>query len=134
MASLLTYFVVGLTISSALAGVVASPLATRIETIKRLLTRDDFEWTALGDSYSSGVGAGEYTSNSYRCLRYSQAYPNMMDRDSRLPRGGHLFHNAVCSGSSTADVEAYQFYDKDTFGKPDRTYGQSSAVNALARS
>lgn len=101
----------------------ASPIARRVESIERLLGRDTFEWTALGDSYSSGVGAGDYTSHSYRCLRYKQAYPVLINGDSRLPNGNHQFNNVVCSGSSTADVNDYQFYDEDTSGKPSWQYG-----------
>lgn len=122
---------VGLTGLAALATVAASPLSTRIEKINRLLPRASFEWTALGDSYSSGVGAGDYISNSYRCLRYPQAYPKLIDADRRLP-GVHDFHNAVCSGSSTADVEKYQFYDKDTYGEPNWQYGRLPTMFARA--
>lgn len=103
--------------------VVASPFSTKLETIRHLLGRDTFEWTALGDSYSSGVGAGEYDSACRRCLRYDDAYPRLINNDGRLPSGSHLFNNVVCSGSSTKDVEAYQFYDKDEFAKPDASYG-----------
>ncbi|OIW28741.1 hypothetical protein CONLIGDRAFT_617692 [Coniochaeta ligniaria NRRL 30616] len=47
-----------------------------------------------------------------------------MNGDARLPAGDHEFHNAVCSGSSTADVQNYQFYDEDTSGKPNWQYGR----------
>lgn len=87
---------------------------------------------AFGDSYSSGVGAGGYVPNSFRCLRYASAYPNMMNGDSRLPAGDHEFHNAVCSGSNTADVQAYQFYDKDTSGEPSWQFGRSCASPVLS--
>jgi len=76
-----------LTALTALSGALASPLSNKIETVKQLLGRDTFEWTALGDSHSSGVGAGDYISNSYRCLRYNHAYPVLMDGDVRLPTG-----------------------------------------------
>lgn len=117
------------TLSIALSGTLASPLEARIERIKQLLGRDTFEWTALGDSYSSGVGAGEYTSNSYRCLRFDHAYPVLMNNDDRLPNKDHKdttmkFNNVVCSGSNTTEVEAYQFYDKPTSGKPNAQYGR----------
>lgn len=119
----------GFTLSMALSGAFASPLATRIEKIKQLIGRDTFEWTALGDSYASGVGAGDYVSNSYRCLRYNHAYPVLMNSDNRLPNGDHKditmkFNNVACSGSSTADVEAYQFYDEPTSGEPNWQFGK----------
>ncbi|KAK6419602.1 hypothetical protein LTR95_017034, partial [Oleoguttula sp. CCFEE 5521] len=103
--------------------VTANPLGDRINSIRTLLQRDTFEWTALGDSYSSGVGSGDYTKDSYRCLRYDKAYPVLTDQDSRLPSGAHQFNNVVCSGSNTTEVELYQFYDEDTSGKPNRQYG-----------
>ncbi|TGJ88663.1 hypothetical protein E0Z10_g8 [Xylaria hypoxylon] len=111
------------TVLTVISSVLASPLAHKIEKITHLLGRDQFEWTALGDSYSSGVGAGEYGSNSYRCLRYDQAYPVLINGDSRLPQGDHQFNNVVCSGSSTADVQDYQFYDEDTSSQPNRQFG-----------
>jgi hypothetical protein len=109
---------------SASSGTFASPLATRIETIKQLLGRDNFEWTALGDSYASGVGGGEYVSDSYRCLRYDNGYPVQINGDSRLPSGDHKFNNVVCSGSNSTEVNLYQFFDKDTSGVPTSDYGE----------
>lgn len=131
MVFLSKYILTGFSVFASLTSVAGSPLADRIQTIKHLLARDDFEWTALGDSYSSGVGAGDYVSNSYQCLRYEQAYPNLMNDDSRLPGGNHVFHNAVCSGSSTADVEKYQFYYEDTWGTPSLLYGMLPTVFLL---
>ncbi|KAI0197602.1 SGNH hydrolase-type esterase domain-containing protein [Astrocystis sublimbata] len=102
----------------------ASPLYHKTAEIARLLGRDAFEWTALGDSYASGVGAGDYASNSYRCLRYDHAYPVLISGDSRLTKGDYYqLNNVVCSGSSTEDVQKYQFYDKDTYGQPDWQFG-----------
>jgi hypothetical protein len=46
------------------------------------------EWTALGDSYASGVGAGDYGSDSYRCMRYDQAYPVQLSKEPDLGLGG----------------------------------------------
>jgi hypothetical protein len=101
----------------------ASPLEKRFEEIQQLTGRDTFEWTALGDSYASGVGAGDLTSNSYRCLRYDQAYPVLMSESFRLPID-KKFNNVVCSGSNTEDVEAWQFLDEPTSGKPNIQYGK----------
>lgn len=100
-----------------------SPIANKIETIKSLLKRDTFEWTALGDSYSSGVGAGNYLADAYRCLRYESAYPVLINGDARLPTGDHQFNNVVCSGSNTTEVELYQFFDEDKWAVPNRQYG-----------
>ena len=89
--------------------------------------RDDgkFEWTALGDSYASGVGSGKY-SGGQGCLRYDHAYPVQLDSDPNFSPGDHIFNNVVCSGAHSKDVELYQFYDKDTSGKPTPDYGMTS--------
>ncbi|KAB5586287.1 SGNH hydrolase-type esterase domain-containing protein [Coniochaeta sp. 2T2.1] len=121
----LTAIVTALTL---IGGGQTSPLANKtdqIATIKRLLGSDTFEWTALGDSYASGAGAGDYMSDSYRCLRYHNAYPNLINYGSstrRLPDGQHTFHYAACSGSSTSDVQTYQLVDQDSWRKPNFQY------------
>ncbi|KAK7947992.1 esterase family protein [Apiospora aurea] len=111
-----------LTVCSLLSTAVSS--TNQVETIKHLLGWDPFEWTALGDSYSSGVGADTYTSNSYRCLRYDHAYPVLMNSDGRLPKGYHQFNNVVCSGASSKEIEDYQLYDENTFAEPSFQYGK----------
>lgn len=89
------------------------------------ITRDRlFEWTALGDSFASGVGSGNYV-DGRRCLRYDGAYPVIMNKDTTtFPSGDHVFNNVVCSGSSSRDIEAYQFYLEDTSGQPNIQYGE----------
>ncbi|KAK8094860.1 esterase [Apiospora hydei] len=110
-----------LTVYSLFSTAVSS--TNQVETIKHLLGWDKFEWTALGDSYSSGVGADTYTPNSYRCLRYDHAYPVLMNSDGRLPKGDHKFNNVVCSGANSMEIEDYQLYDEDTFAEPNFQYG-----------
>ncbi|KAI9794422.1 MAG: hypothetical protein M1816_005492 [Peltula sp. TS41687] len=84
-----------------------------------LATREDskFEWTALGDSYASGVGSTNYV-DGRRCLRYDQAYPVLLNEDKELADGEHIFNNVVCSGAHYNDVEDYQFYDEDKTNQP----------------
>lgn len=75
----------------------------------------DFEWTAWGDSYASGVGAGNYI-DGRRCLRYDGAYPVAISIDTEnllASEGGGKFNNVVCSGAKAEDVELYQFYTED---------------------
>jgi hypothetical protein len=101
------------------------PFANKVEAITQLLGRDTpFEWAAFGDSYASGAGDGDYVSNSYRCLRYNQAYPILMDAEARLGAGTHVFRDGACSGSKTGDVQAYQFDDEDSWWKPGYTFGR----------
>ena len=77
-----------------------------------------FEWTALGDSYASGVGSTNYV-DGRRCLRYDQAWPVLLNADDQLGSGDYIFNNVVCSGSHYNDVENYQMYDDDQYwGKP----------------
>ncbi len=56
------------------------------------------KYVALGDSYSSGLGAGDYTGGS--CKRSSHAYP-VLWANSHAPSA---FTFAACSGAQTADV------------------------------
>ncbi|KAK4505500.1 hypothetical protein PRZ48_003463 [Zasmidium cellare] len=84
----------------------------------------DFEWTAWGDSYASGVGAGNYV-DGRRCLRYAGAYPVEISVDSNnliASQGGGKFNNVVCSGAKVEDVEAYQFFTEDAGAEPDWQY------------
>ena len=57
-------------------------------------------YVALGDSYSSGVGAGSYLGASGSCLRSSKAY-------SALWAAAHSptsYTSVACSGATTSDV------------------------------
>lgn len=57
-------------------------------------------YVALGDSYSSGLGAGDYISASGSCDRSDDAYPQQWS-DGTSPAS---FVSAACSGATTADV------------------------------
>ncbi|MGC0417607.1 SGNH/GDSL hydrolase family protein [Embleya sp. AB8] len=57
-------------------------------------------YVALGDSYSAGVGAGDYFSDSGSCKRSANAYPVLWNNSH--PGGNFTF--AACSGAKTADV------------------------------
>ncbi|MFI2619422.1 SGNH/GDSL hydrolase family protein [Streptomyces sp. NPDC018584] len=61
-------------------------------------------YVALGDSYSSGVGAGSYDSASGDCKRSKRAYPALWAA-SNSPSS---FHFTACSGARTGDVLANQ--------------------------
>ncbi|NGN67919.1 SGNH/GDSL hydrolase family protein [Streptomyces sp. A7024] len=61
-------------------------------------------YVALGDSYSSGVGAGSYDSASGDCRRSTRAYPKLW-ADAHGPSA---FAFAACSGARTTDVTATQ--------------------------
>ncbi|GAA1907031.1 SGNH family lipase [Streptomyces sodiiphilus] len=57
-------------------------------------------YVALGDSYSSGVGAGSYDSGSGSCKRSNNAYPRLW-ANANNPAA---FHFTACSGAKTNDV------------------------------
>ncbi|MEU7039961.1 SGNH/GDSL hydrolase family protein [Streptomyces varsoviensis] len=57
-------------------------------------------YTALGDSYSAGVGAGAYDGASGACKRSAKAYPALWAAQ-HAPKS---FTFAACSGARTGDV------------------------------
>ncbi|WP_369266325.1 SGNH/GDSL hydrolase family protein [Streptomyces harbinensis] len=61
-------------------------------------------YVALGDSYSSGVGAGSYDNDSGDCRRSTVAYPQLW-ADANAPSS---FDFTACSGARTTDVIATQ--------------------------
>ncbi|MFF5706318.1 SGNH/GDSL hydrolase family protein [Streptomyces sp. NPDC012794] len=64
----------------------------------------DFGYVALGDSYSSGVGAGNYDSSSGSCKRTTRAYPALW----AAAHSPQTFSFTACSGARTGDVLANQ--------------------------
>ncbi|GAA1363287.1 SGNH/GDSL hydrolase family protein [Streptomyces beijiangensis] len=58
------------------------------------------DYVALGDSYSSGVGAGSYDSASGSCKRSTVAYPALW----AAAHSPSTFAFAACSGARTGDV------------------------------
>jgi lysophospholipase L1-like esterase len=61
-------------------------------------------YVALGDSYSSGVGAGSYISASGDCKRSTKAYPYLW----AAAHAPSSFNFTACSGARTDDVLAGQ--------------------------
>ncbi|MGW1890979.1 SGNH/GDSL hydrolase family protein [Streptomyces sp. NPDC002004] len=61
-------------------------------------------YVALGDSYSSGVGAGSYDSSSGSCKRSTKAYPALW----AAAHSPSSFSFTACSGARTGDVLANQ--------------------------
>jgi len=57
-------------------------------------------YVALGDSYSSGVGAGNYTSSSGSCDRSTNAYSQLW-ANANAPSS---YTSVACSGATTSDV------------------------------
>lgn len=61
-------------------------------------------YVALGDSYSSGVGAGSYTSESGDCMRSTNAYPSLW----AAANAPSSFKFVACSGATTGSVSSGQ--------------------------
>lgn len=57
-------------------------------------------YTALGDSYSSGVGADSYIASSGDCDQSTKAYPYLW----HTAHPSNAFTFAACSGATTSDV------------------------------
>ena len=61
----------------------------------------DWDYVALGDSYSSGVGA---TGQTGLCLRSSNAYPGLWN----TANGPRSYRSNACSGATTASLRSGQ--------------------------
>ncbi|MEV5887466.1 SGNH/GDSL hydrolase family protein [Streptomyces sp. NPDC052020] len=62
------------------------------------------DYVALGDSYSSGVGAGGYIASSGDCKRSTKAFPQLW----AAANAPSAFHFTACAGARTGDVLAGQ--------------------------
>lgn len=96
-------------------------------------TKTTLEWTALGDSYASGVGTTKYV-DGRRCLRYDESYPQLLNFNPYwtvpgetpvFPKGPHMINYVPCSGATAKDVVDWQLLDEPTSGKPDVSFGKS---------
>ncbi|MGW0084876.1 SGNH/GDSL hydrolase family protein [Streptomyces sp. NPDC003393] len=67
-------------------------------------------YVALGDSYSSGVGAGSYIGSSGDCDRSTKAYPYLWN----AAHSPSSFAFTACSGARTDDVLANQLGPLDS--------------------
>ncbi|KAL8833427.1 MAG: hypothetical protein Q9170_004270 [Blastenia crenularia] len=78
------------------------------------------EWTAMGDSYASGVGAGDAIPPEKPCRRFTNSYPNQMDKDPRLGAAvDHKYNAVMCSGSTFKNIQSGgPFSQADQLGNP----------------
>jgi lysophospholipase L1-like esterase len=88
--------------SSLLLGAVLA--LTGAGTAQADTTAQSLDYVALGDSYSSGVGAGSYDSASGNCKRSTRAYPKLW----ATANSPSSFAFTACSGARTGDVTATQ--------------------------
>ena len=86
------------------AAIVVSTAAAGLVTATAAHAAGEVNYVALGDSYSSGVGAGDYISSSGSCDRSTLAYPEQW---AGVNAPGS-FVSVACSGATTADVLSSQ--------------------------
>ena len=78
----------------------AVSVATAFATLFTANASASTNYVALGDSYSSGVGAGSYISSSGSCLRSTNAYSQLW-ANANHPSS---YVSVACSGAQTSDV------------------------------
>jgi lysophospholipase L1-like esterase len=82
-----------LCIFALLVAVIATPLRLNVSSFPTITT-----YTALGDSYATGYGAG--TNTGYRCNPFSDAYPLQLAKAI----GPVRFQSVACGGAVTSSV------------------------------
>jgi lysophospholipase L1-like esterase len=83
------------------AGAAALPL---LATAAPAAAQSAVSYVALGDSYSSGLGAGSYISSSGSCDRSTNAYSALWAQ-ANAPAS---YTSVACSGATTSDVVSSQ--------------------------
>lgn len=78
------------------------------------------EWTAMGYSYASGIGAGDKPeSDPNLCFRCSNAYPEIMQRGpGPIHPNPERFSFVACSGATCPEIIAFQLSQQDSPGRP----------------
>ncbi len=86
-----------------------SKYKSSIELRQSILGKDPFDhswisqWAALGDSFASGIGAGNRV--SWRCSRYDMAYGQLIDNDESLGTNpSRKFNYLACAGHTTKNI------------------------------
>ncbi|APU16742.1 MULTISPECIES: SGNH/GDSL hydrolase family protein [Actinoalloteichus] len=100
-------------IASAFAGaLIAVSLGAPAASAEETAPAAPVDYVALGDSYASGTGIGDYDPDSGSCLRSPGAYPELWAAANEVSS----FTFAACSGAVTDDVVANQLggLDADT--------------------
>jgi lysophospholipase L1-like esterase len=81
-----------------------SGLVTAVAAMPAAGAATAVNYVALGDSYSSGLGAGSYISSSGSCDRSTNAYPEQWAA-AHAPAS---FVSVACAGATTSDVTGSQ--------------------------
>lgn len=102
---------------------------------KRITTPYFKKYTAIGDSYSSGIGAGQYIdpamSEGWKCSRFTEAYPQQLHKGLNDP-DKRTFNFKSCAGA-TAEQIREQHVDQDadliTLSAGGNNVGFSNLIN-----
>ena len=79
------------------------------------------EWTAMGDSYASGIGAGALPQgpDPDHCFRCSNSYPRIMQSGpGSLDPAPQKFNFVACSGATFKEIFGHQLAEQDRPGRP----------------
>jgi lysophospholipase L1-like esterase len=87
-------------IFSTAVAVTAAGLVTAVSARPAAGAESSVGYVALGDSYSSGLGAGSYISSSGSCDRSTNAYPERW----AAANSPASFVSVACAGATTSDV------------------------------
>lgn len=88
---------------SLMVSLVAATAAVLIEAAPAHAAQGD-RYVALGDSYSSGVGAGSYIASSGSCDRSTNAYPAL----GAAAHSPASYTSVACGGATTSSVQSSQ--------------------------
>ncbi|AUS77764.1 lipase [Actinoalloteichus sp. AHMU CJ021] len=81
----------------------ALAVATAVSVAPAAVAQQDLAYVALGDSYVSGTGIGQYDPDSGNCQRSPLAYPELWASENAAS-----LTFAACSGATTDDLLANQ--------------------------
>jgi lysophospholipase L1-like esterase len=88
----------------AVLATLAAAAVCALATAAPASAQSSVHYVALGDSYSSGVGAGSYTSSSGSCDRSTNAYSQLWN-NANAPA---TYVSVACSGATTSSVISTQ--------------------------
>jgi lysophospholipase L1-like esterase len=88
-----------------------SKRATECNWSNSLINEGNGVYTALGHSFSAGLGAGTEDTASGNCRRFDKSYAKLLNDDLKPTR----FDFIACSGDVTTDLEGTQLANVDSF-------------------
>ena len=100
---------------------ILSHTAAVVTTGSSLFSNGVNEWTAMGDSYAAGIGAGALPQgpDPDNCFRCGRSYPSIIQSGpgSLQPNPGR-FNFVACSGAKFDEIGTYQLLNRAFPGRP----------------